>query len=157
MELDAVIVVVCNFSVFYRYTTVTKKQNTMETLIKSDIRVVAIDETRHWDRAIQNVCGTIKTVYMYDSSVVTHCCEITPSYHLTPLYYVIENEVSDEVWEMVNENLVNEEPKYMHCHVVDELESIASEQELDFEDSESEEYKDHFEEVREYLNGNHLI
>lgn len=129
----------------------------METLIKSDIRVVAIDETRHWTKEIQDLCGTIKTVYMYDSSVQTHCCEITPSYYLTPLYYIIENEVSDETYDLVNENLANEEPMYMHCNVVDELESIASEKELDFEDSESEEYREHFEEVREYLNGNHLI
>ena len=131
----------------------------METLelIKSDIRVVAIDETRHWTEELQKVCGTIKTVYMYESSVVTRLCEPTPSYYLTPLYYVIENEVSDEVWEKVNENLVHEEPKYMHCRVVDDLESISSEQELEFESSESEEYNSHFEEVREYLNGNHLI
>lgn len=129
----------------------------METLIKSDIRVVAIDETRHWDKEIQDLCGTIKTVYMYDSSVQTRCCEITPSYYLTPLYYVIENEVSDEVWDMVNDNLVNEEPMYMHCHVVDELESVQTKNGFEFESSEDEEYREHFEEVREYLNGNHLI
>ena len=126
-------------------------------LIKSDIRVVAIDETRHWDEAIQKACGTIKTVYMYDSSVQTRCCEVTPSYYLTPLYYVIENEVSDEVYEMVNENLANEEPIYMHCGVVDGLESVSTKNNFEFESSEDEEYKEQFEEVREYLNGNHLI
>jgi len=140
-----------------RYEYVTKQKEIMETLIKSDIRVIAIDETRHWDRAIQSVCGTIKTVYMYDSSVQTYCCEITPSYELTPLYYVIENEVSDETYDLVNENLGSEEPIYMHCRVVDELETISSEQGFDFESSEDEEYKEGFEEVREYLNGNHLI
>ncbi len=127
------------------------------TLINSDIKVVAIDETHQWDKSIQEVCGTIKTVYMFESSVVTHCCELTPSYYLTPLYYVIENEVSDEVFDTVNDNLVNEEPMYMHCRVVDELETIDSEQEFDFESSESEEYKEYFEEVREYLNCNHLV
>lgn len=129
----------------------------METLIKSDIRVVAIDETHHWSKELQDVCGTIKTVYMFDSSVVTNCCEITPSYHLTPLYYTIENEVSDEVFDTVNENMASEESIYMHCHVVDELESVESEHDIDFDNSESEEYTEHFEEVREYLNCNHLV
>ena len=127
------------------------------TLIKSDIRVIAIDETRHWSKKLQKVCGTIKTVYMYDSSVQTYCAEITPSYELTPLYYVIENDVSDEVWEEVNNELANEQSIYMHCRVVDELESISTENGFDFESSEDEEYKENFEEVREYLNGNHLI
>jgi len=123
----------------------------------SDIRVVAIDETRHWDRAIQSVCGKIQTIYMYDSSVQTHCCELTPSYELTPLYYVIENEVSDSARETVDENLASEEPIYMHCNVVDEMETISSEQGFDFDSSEDDEYKDSFEETREYLNCNHLI
>jgi len=123
----------------------------------SDIRVVAIDETRHWDRAIQSVCGKIQTIYMYDTSVTTNLCEITPSYELTPLYYVIENEVSDKTRELVDGNSASEEPIYMHCNIVDELESISSEQGFDFENSEDEEYKEGFEIAREYLNCNHLI
>ena len=68
MELDAVIVVVCNFSVFYRYNTVTKK-NTMETLIKSDIRVVAIDETpwrafEHIER-LEHICQIVLASGVY--------------------------------------------------------------------------------------------
>jgi len=129
----------------------------METAINSDIRVVAIDETRHWKDEIQALCGNIKTVYVYDASVETFCAEITPSYYLTPLYYVIENEVSDEVRDMVNENLVNEEPIYIHCRVVDKLESVPTKNNFEFDNSESDEYKENFEEVREYLNGNHLI
>lgn len=127
----------------------------MDTLLKSDIRVVAIDETRHWSQSIQDACGKIETVYMYDTAVQTHCCEITPSYELTPLYYVTEKEISDELHsDMMNEDM---DAIYMHCNVVDELESISSEQGFDFESAESEEYKDSFEEAREYLNGNHLI
>ena len=127
----------------------------METLLTTEFRVVAIDETRHWSKEFQDACGTIKTVYMYDSSVTTNLCEITPSYELTPLYYITENEISDEMHsEMMEQEM---EPIYMHCNVVDELESIATENAFDFESSEDEEYKDGFEEVREYLNCNHLM
>jgi len=127
----------------------------MATLLKSEIRVIAIDETRHWSKEIQEACGKIETVYMYDSSVTTNLCEITPSYELTPLYYVTENEISDELHsDMMQEDM---EPMYMHCNVVDDLESLASSQEFDFESSEDEEYKENFEEAREYLNCNHLI
>jgi hypothetical protein len=127
----------------------------MPTLLKSDIRVVAIDETRHWSQDIQDACGKIETVYMYDSAVQTHCCEITPSYELTPLYYVTEKEISDELFDSMRNEEMNE--IYMHCRVVDELESISSEQGFDFESSEDDEYKEEFESARDYLNGNHLI
>ena len=127
----------------------------METLLTTEFRVVAIDETRYWSEEIQKACGTIKAVYMYDSSVTTNLCEITPSYELTPLYYITENDISDELHgEMASEDM---ESIYMHCNVVDDLESIETENGFDFESSEDEEYKDGFEEVREYLNCNHIM
>ena len=125
------------------------------TLLKSDIRVIAIDETRFWKKEIQDACGKIETVYMYDSSVTTNLCEITPSYELTPLYYVTEKEISDELFDSMRSEEMNE--IYMHCNVVDELESISSSQGFDFESYGSDEYKEELESAREYLNGNHLI
>jgi len=149
----------CNFLKINRYTDITKQKEIMETptLLKSEIRVIAIDETRFWKQHLQDTCGKIETVYMYDSSVTTNLCEITPSYELTPLYYVIENDVDDEIRDKVDENISDEEPIYMHCNVVDELESISSENGFDFESSESDEYKEEFESARDYLNGNHLM
>jgi len=125
-------------------------------VIKSDFRVVAIDETRHWNKDIQEACGTIKTVYLFDKSVQTFCCEITPSYALTPLYYIAENEISDEMHETLQQELPNE-VSHFHCSVVDELESESTENDIDFESSESEEYQEHYAEVEEYCNANHLI
>ena len=126
------------------------------TTLATDFRVVAVDETHHWDKEIQDVCGSIKTVYLFDKSVQTFCCEITPSYALTPLYYITENEVSDEMWETLHNELPHE-VSYYHCRVIDELETESPNNNIDFESSESEEYLEHFEEVREYCNGNHLI
>ena len=127
------------------------------TTFTSDIRVVAIDETHHWTKELQDICGTIKTVYMYDSSVTTNCCEITPSYELTPLYYITENDISDEVDEILLNELANDEARYFHCNVIDELQSEEYSGNFEFASSEDEEYKDGWKEAREYLNGNHLI
>lgn len=125
------------------------------TKLASEIKLVKINETRHWSKEIQDACGTIETVYMYDSSVTTNLCEVTPSYELTPLYYVTENEISDEIHsEMTGEEM---EPIYMHCHVVDLMDKFDTQKGFDFESSEDEEYKESFEEVREYLNCNHMI
>lgn len=123
-------------------------------ILKSNIRVVAIDEN-YWTSKIAKACGNIQCVYMYDASVTTNLCEITPSYALIPLYYITENEISDDLHsQMMDEDM---DEMYIHCHSIDGMESISSEQEFEFSSSESEEYKEHFEEVREYLNGNHLI
>lgn len=128
------------------------------TTLTSDIRVVAIDETHHWKKELQDICGTIKTVYMYDSSVTTNCCEITPSYALTPLYYIAENEISDEVHETLHNELANEEEvRYFHCNVIDELQSEEYHGNFDFVSSEDEEYNEGWEEAKEYLNCNHVI
>lgn len=123
--------------------------------MKADIRVITINETRLWNDEIQKACGKIETVYMYDKTVQTNCCEITPSYDLTPLYYITEKSISDEIYSEMESQ--EKESIYMHCAVVDELDSISSEQDFDFENSEDEEYKENFEDVREYLNCNHVV
>lgn len=128
------------------------------TKIQSDIRVVAIDETQHWNDEMKEKCGKIETVYIYDANVQTNCCEVTPSYYLEPLYYNIENEVSDEVHEQVQSELVNDEGNYFNCRFIDQLKSIEVPiDSIEFETSESEEYKEHYEEAKEYSNCNHLI
>lgn len=133
----------------------------METtaeILTSNFRLVAIDESHHWKKDILDKCGgTIKTVYIYDKSVTTNLCEITPSYELTPLYYITESDVDDEVHELLNNEIGNDDVRYYHCHVVDAIESVAIENDIEFSTSESEEYKEHFSELEEYCNGNHLI
>lgn len=131
-----------------------------KTTYITDIHVVAIDETAHWKEEMVKICGKISTVYMFDKSVVTRCCEATPSYELNPLYYITENEVSDEVYEelMNTFNQVEDEPRYFHCSGIDTMKTVkCTQSEFEFEDSDTDEYKEHFEQMREYLNGNHLI
>ena len=128
----------------------------METtdILKSDIRVVAIDEN-YWTEEIAKACGNIQCVYIYDASVQIRLCEVTPSYELIPLYYITENEISDELHsQMMNEDM---DVMYVHCYQVDKMESISANNDIEFESSDSEEYKEHFEEVKEYVNCNHLI
>lgn len=125
----------------------------------SDIRVVAIDETQFWKKDIVDACGgQIKTVYIYDASVQTNLCEIRPSYYLTPLYAVPLGEISDETDEILrNSTALDGDEMYVLCCVIDGMETIETKQDFDFEDSDSDEYKEEFEVAREYADCNHLI
>ena len=132
-----------------------------KTAYITDIHVVAIDETAHWtDKKLVKKCGKISTVYMFDKSVTTNCCELTPSYELTPLYYITEKQVSDEIHEELQDIFwkTETEPRYFHCNGIDKMKTVKCNQsEFEFETADSDEYKEHFEEMKEYLNGNHLI
>lgn len=89
----------------------------------ADIRVVAIDDTNEWHEDTQKAGGKIKTVYYFDASQITHCCEITPSYLLYPLYAFTENEVSEEIKEALDYGIhvENPEPRYFHCSEIDAI------------------------------------
>ena len=127
-------------------------------LNKSNFKVVAIDQTKYWNERLKDLCGTIQTVYLVDCSVVTYCCEINPSYALTPLYYIIDKDVSDEVHEEVMNELANEEEvQYFKIPFINSLKSVEVNNDIEFEKSESEEYKEHFEEILEYVKCNHQI
>jgi hypothetical protein len=73
----------------------------------------------------------IEQVYIYDASVVTHLCELTPSYCLEPLearaIFKDEAGVSDEVRDHVSEELIqhnDHDVTYMHASAVDALEKM---------------------------------
>lgn len=62
-----------------------------EVAEKVKINLIALDETEYYNIAeedrphIKKILG----VYMYQPDVRTHCCELTPSYWLEPLYTTI--------------------------------------------------------------------
>lgn len=96
-----------------------------------DFRVIAIDESEYiTDPAILEKAGRVFGVYMYDKNEVTHCCEITPSYCLYPLYnsweksgddYYEEHEAErDEIEDDLR--LRDYDVTYMYCYSVDALE-----------------------------------
>ncbi len=142
----------------------------METLTekkkatKTDIQIVLVDETYGWSDKIKNQVGKIYTAYIYDKSVATHCCEITPSYELVPLYYsteFAEHKYSEAVEEEIQNEFHNAEPIYMHCSAVEKLEhaNVNHFKNMNkmFVGRESDAYKKFMADNEEYFKCNHAI
>lgn len=89
--------------------------------IKPHFRIVVLNETRHWNEEMQKKAGVIFRAFLYDATRVVHCCEITPSYELFPLYTTPwRDDENGSVWTELFENEDNE-VKYVHCHVINAL------------------------------------
>ncbi len=128
---------------------------TLTTPIQSDLRVILIEETEYWNQDIKDACGTISCAYLYDNAVNTFCCELTPSKELHPLYYVTENEISDEVWEQMQDTFnTTEEIRYMKLLPEADRNEV-KQSNFDFTDARSQEYKEEFEEMEESCKCNH--
>lgn len=129
--------------------------------MKTKLKIVVIDESQYWKEDILKACGgKIETVYMYDASEATRCCEITPSYYLIPLYYVPAVHVSDEIHAELIDTFSNEEPMYVHCSDVDKLTHIEisalNNKSIRRTERNQKNYDTFIEEKREYFNCNHV-
>lgn len=60
-----------------------------EKKIEPDWCLIKFDERRHWRDDIQSATKAIWSVYTFDRSSYTYCCELTPSYAL----FFVANEV----------------------------------------------------------------
>jgi hypothetical protein len=123
---------------------------TLENPISTDLRVILIDETEHWSPEIQKMCGKISCAYLYDNAVNVFCAEITASKELTPLYYVSENQLTDDQdEELINQFCLTEESvKYMKLLPKDQRNEV-KQNNFEFTDARSEEYKEEFEEMED--------
>jgi hypothetical protein len=137
----------------------------METTTKSKtlFKVIALDETEHWTNDIASLCGKIETVYLYDAGVVTYPCSLTACYALTPLYYITENETDDSMDELLM-NTFNEVETEVRYIAVTDIHKLEDKVECEFvghdievDDFDGEEYREHFAEVEEYCKCNHQI
>jgi hypothetical protein len=97
------------------------KLNDDSVVIRPDWWVVAIDETKHWNIAEEDVplIDCILGVYIYDANTYTHCCELAPSYWLCLSYETIvfkgmpgegASDAEERVWEKKRDDL---EEKYL--------------------------------------------
>lgn len=128
---------------------------TLTEPISTDLRVILIDETEYWTDEMKEACGKISCAYLYDNAVNTYCAEITPSKELHPLYYVTENEISDELHEeMLNTFNTTEEVRYMRLLPEADRNEV-KQKNFDFTDARSEEYREEFEEMEEACRCNH--
>lgn len=89
---------------------------------KTKFRVVELDESDGWNEDIlKAVGGKITTVYLYDEGIKTHCCELTPSYYLIPLYHLTpnfpleDNNEDREHSRMEVDGYIEMKPIYVHC------------------------------------------
>lgn len=125
------------------------------------LRLILLDETKHWKDEIQKECGKIFTPYMYDENQHTYCCEIFASFTLYPLPSFSENEITDEMHEnLMDGDIENQEPIYMHVSSVNAMvtkEAIFSHHldgGLKYTSSEGEKYKRIIEAAAEHYRGN---
>jgi hypothetical protein len=85
--------------------------------VKPDFYAVAIDETRFYNidpddsRYIESIMG----VYIFDANTYNYLCELTPSYHLSPVYTAVYFN-SDAYDADVVDAL---DSKYAHCGMDD--------------------------------------
>lgn len=133
----------------------------METTEKNKtlFKVVAIDETQYWDEALQQRCGTISTVYLFDAGVVNYCCSPVAMYALTPLYYITDKDIDDNTAEILQNtfNEVETEIRYFTVTDINKMKTVDVNNNIEFDTSESEEYREHFDELEEYCKCNHQI
>ena len=124
--------------------------------MKTNLNVVAIKETCFWNEDFikQNNIKKIESVYLLDKNQVVNCCELTPSYWLEFLYYIVDSE-NEEATERVDSE-TGEYGTYYHCSDIDkmECEDVSF---LDFEYKSQEEYMDKISEAIEYCNCNHQL
>lgn len=91
-------------------------------MIEAHFKIVVLNETNYWSEEMQaKAGGAIFRAYLYDATRIVHCCEITPSYELFPLYTTPwrddENGSVDEEIRLAEDNDV----RYVHCHSINAL------------------------------------
>ena len=126
-----------------------------------DWAVVSIDETEYWKDDIKECCDKIYTVYLVNKAEITHCCELSGSYWLEPLYYE----------EVCNEGLTDKEIDWLESEIMDASiheqggyysEHYHFDSEIDVNsffqwDIEEETIEEAIENLKEYLMCNHVM
>lgn len=91
----------------------------MNEKVKPHFRIFVRNESGLWTKEfVERAGGAIYRAYLYDATLVVHCCEITPSYQLIPLYTTPF--VSDDEGKIDEEIRLAEDDEviYIHCHVL---------------------------------------
>lgn len=127
---------------------------------RTDFRLVAIDETKHWREDIAVACGKIFGVYMYNKNEHTYLCELAPSYTLIPLYSYSEKEITDAIAEeLMAGNFLCTDVTYVHVTQVDKLKTQAAPANLNgiYYKNGGRKYREIMENAEEYLGCNRQI
>lgn len=87
---------------------------------KPEPYTVWIDETQHLGDQARDACGKLFTCYMYDATVGTHCCELSPSHWLEAVAFETHNEIPEDLHDELQHSLF-ESAHYRHCSAVQKL------------------------------------
>ena len=97
--------------------------------IKPRFVAVRFDETQYWTDDVKSRVKSIHGHYLFDENLVTHCCEITPSYWLRFVGFDLEMEdpdtdIPDELYDIVHGGYHNgdDNDSYRHCRDIDRIE-----------------------------------
>lgn len=126
----------------------------METI---HLKAIVFDHTRYWADDIVARGERIYQTYLFDASRTVHCCEITPSYELHPLYATPL--VYDEDGELSEEILMHQEHeiKYYHMHAINRTEPRFIENLGIHQVDEDETVEEAFERLVEHYRGNVVL
>jgi hypothetical protein len=122
-------------------------------------KLVAIDETQHWNKEFLARLGVAKVmaVYLFNALSATHCCELTPSYELWPVESHPDVILSDEMDEDFREaDNGCKEITYMHCSRIQRLEQERPGLFHDFGEESVEDIEESLSDKMEYLSGNQV-
>ena len=91
-------------------------------VVLPQFRLRIVDVTKHCSDEFKALAGKVKQVFIFDANRHVHCCEITPSYEMEPLYLTAKNyhddeKLNDKLGEMLMENNA-EDAEYHHVHNV---------------------------------------
>lgn len=65
---------------------INSESNEKQSTVLPHFKIVVMDETEYWSADFKERAGKIFRAYLFDSTRHVHCCEVTPSYELYPLY-----------------------------------------------------------------------
>lgn len=82
--------------------------------MQTDFCLYKQDETQYWTKDVTREAVKVYAVYLINRNSCTYCCEITPSYEATILYYYTDEHVSDEVDELIRDATDQGEVSYFH-------------------------------------------
>lgn len=118
--------------------------------MKKTVGIVALNESENLCSELKTkLGGSLYTLYFYNPEEATHCCEVTPSYYLTPFDYYGKETLSDGDDSEYRSDILGEEI-YAHCRAINALDDkFKATIEIDVDEDE-----DIMEEARDYLNGN---
>lgn len=97
------------------------------------------DQTKYLRDDLVPLVGRYREIMVFNYQEIHHLCELTPSYECHPVDFVVDSEISDELYEELQSSFDND-PVYRHCSGVDRIAMDCPPPPDRFDDTDGEEY-----------------